>query len=58
MLFQEVTPETTGYLLLGYAVLIGGPLLYLLSYLVRRRNLERDIRLMESLEDEKETRPQ
>ena len=52
MLFQEATPDTAGYLLLGYAVLIGGPLLYLLSYYLRRRNLERDIQLMESLEDD------
>jgi predicted metallo-beta-lactamase superfamily hydrolase len=54
MLFQEVTPDTANYLILGYVVLIGGPLLYLLSYVLRRRNLERDIQLMESLKDETE----
>jgi hypothetical protein len=54
MLFQEATPETTNYMLLGFAVLIGGPLLYILAFFLRRRNLDKDLRLIESLKEDKE----
>jgi len=54
MLFQEVAPDTTGYMLLGYAVLLGLPLLYVLSFFMRRRNLEKDIQLIESLREDEE----
>jgi hypothetical protein len=46
--------ETTGYMLLGYAFLIGLPLLYILSWVVQRRNLERDVELLRSLSQEAE----
>lgn len=51
MLFQEITPDTTSYMLLGFAVLFGLPLLYIVSLIVRRRNLEKDVELIESLDD-------
>ena len=54
MLFQEITPDTNGYMLLGYAVLLGLPLLYVLSFYIRRRNLEKDIQLIQSLREEEE----
>jgi hypothetical protein len=53
MLLQQPTPDTLAYLLLGYAVLLGLPLLYVLSFIVRHRNLEKDISLIETLKDEK-----
>jgi hypothetical protein len=54
MFFQEVTPDTTGYMLLGYAVLLGLPLAYVAWFFIRRRNLERDRRLIESLQADDE----
>ncbi len=38
------------YLALGYAVFLGGMALYALSLFVRRRNVERDERLMSQIE--------
>ncbi|MBL8055424.1 MAG: hypothetical protein JNK29_01935 [Anaerolineales bacterium] len=46
------TPDTFNYLLLGYAVLFGLPFLYLLSWWFRRRNLQRDLELLQTLNDE------
>ncbi|MBP7692720.1 MAG: hypothetical protein KA764_12420 [Anaerolineales bacterium] len=47
------TPNTLNYMLLGYAVLFGLPLLYVISWWFRRRNLRRDLELLKSLADEK-----
>jgi hypothetical protein len=44
------TPDTSGYMLLGYAVLFGLPFLYVLSWLFRRRNLQRDLEMIKTLE--------
>jgi hypothetical protein len=52
MFLQEITPDTLNYMLLGFAVLLGLPLLYVISLLVRQRNLEKDIALIETLKDE------
>lgn len=53
MLFQQTTPNTINYMLLGFAVLLGLPLLYVLSFVLRQRNLERDVELIETLKEEK-----
>lgn len=48
------TPDTFGYMLLGYGALFGLLFLYVLSWWLRRRNLEKDLEVMKSLdEDEK-----
>ncbi len=52
MLLQQATPDTLNYMLLGFAVMLGLPLLYVLSFVMRQRNLERDIQLIETLKDE------
>ena len=52
MLLQQPTPDTFSYLLLGYAVLLGMPLLYVLSFIVRQRNLEKDLQLIETMREE------
>jgi hypothetical protein len=39
-------------MILGYVVLFGLPLLYVLSWWFRRRNLEKDIEVLKSLEEE------
>jgi hypothetical protein len=46
------TPDTFGYMLLGYAVLFGMPFLYLVSWWFRRRNLERDLEAVQGLAEE------
>lgn len=54
MVFDNVTPNTVNYLIAGYAVLLGLPLLYIVSWVVRRRNLKRQMELLETLAKEKE----
>ncbi|RMF43079.1 MAG: hypothetical protein D6755_10735 [Anaerolineae bacterium] len=44
--------ETTGYMVFGYAVIFVVMFLYLGSLMLRKRNLEQDITLLESLEKE------
>jgi DMSO/TMAO reductase YedYZ heme-binding membrane subunit len=46
-------PDTSGYMLVGYIVFIVLPLLFILSLILRRRNLEKDEAAIQSLtEDE------
>ena len=50
-LLQDAIPDTTGYMLFGYAIFLGLPALYLISWFLRRRNLERDPRVAVSIVD-------
>lgn len=50
---MEQPPDTFGYLVLGYAFLFGLPFLYVLSWFIRRRNLEKDLEVLRMLEEEK-----
>ncbi|HEX9595766.1 MAG TPA: hypothetical protein VF982_02710 [Anaerolineales bacterium] len=43
------TPDTTAYLILGYAVIFGALALHLASLRLRRRNLERDLEVLEEI---------
>ncbi len=48
-----LTPaETTDYMIAGYAVIFTVMFLYMGSLALRRRNLERDIALLEELDEE------
>lgn len=47
----ETTPDTTAYLVAGYAVIFGLMALWIASLAIRRRNLERDLEVMEELEE-------
>lgn len=49
------TPNTIAYMIAGYAVLLGLPLLYVASWFVRRRNLEKDLDVIQSISDNKES---
>jgi hypothetical protein len=49
------TPNTASFLYIGYGIIIGLLLLYLASFAVRRRNLEKDLELIETLEAEAKT---
>jgi hypothetical protein len=51
LLLQD-TPDTSRFLYIGFAFLIGLPLLYLASLAARRRNLEKDLEMVETLEAE------
>jgi hypothetical protein len=42
--------ETTGYLILGYTVIFGVLFLHLASFVVRGRNLRRDLQMLEQFE--------
>ena len=52
-MFLEETPNTVGYMIAGYAVFFGLPFLYILSWLVRQRNLEKDVEMIETLSEGK-----
>jgi hypothetical protein len=51
---MDQTPNTVNYLIMGYAVLLGMPLLYLLSWRLRRRSLEKDLEVIQSLSETKD----
>jgi CcmD family protein len=58
MFFQEITPDTSGYMIAGYTVAFTVIGLYLLSLYLRNRNLKRDLETLESLQPEKpKTKP-
>jgi CcmD family protein len=42
-ILQSAPAETTRYMIAGYAVIFSVMFLYLLSLVIRRRNLERDL---------------
>jgi hypothetical protein len=54
MLFDNTTPNTVNYLIAGYTVLLGFPILYVVSWLVRRSGLKRQLETLETLKKEKE----
>jgi hypothetical protein len=53
MFFQEATPDTSGYMIAGYAVAFTVMGIYLLSFYLRTRNLKRDLEILETLKPEK-----
>jgi len=48
---QDAPANTTTYMIAGYAVIFGLMLIYLISLSVRRRNLQQDAEIPESLEN-------
>ena len=56
MFFQDAPPDTSSYMILGYAVFFGISIIYLISLAVRRRNLERDLQTLEELQAENKSR--
>jgi hypothetical protein len=51
MLFQEATPNTINYMILGYAVIFTVMAIYLVSLAIRQRNLRQDLDLLKELEE-------
>lgn len=50
LLFENSIPDTTSYMIAGYAVIFGVMLVYLVSLFVRARNLRQDLRVLHDLE--------
>ena len=50
MFFQEPTPDTSGYMIAGYAIAFIVMGLYVASLYLRNRNLNRDVETFEELD--------
>jgi hypothetical protein len=50
MFFQEGTPDTSGYMIAGYAVAFVVMIIYVLSLYVRNRNLKKDLTMLDELD--------
>jgi len=50
MLFQT-TPDTSAYMIAGYAIFFGVAIIYVTSLVARWKNLQRDLETLEELED-------
>ena len=50
ILLEQGPAQTTGYMVLGYAVIFSVMLLYLISLAVRSRNLQRNLKSLKELE--------
>ena len=53
MFFLETPPNTSSYMVAGYAVAFGVMLIYVLSLYIRSRNLNRDLSMLEEMDKEK-----
>ena len=49
---QDGPANTTSYMIAGYAVIFGIMLIYLISLLVRQRNLQKDLEVLEEIQAE------
>ena len=47
---QQAPAETTRYMIAGYAVIFSVMFLYILSLVIRRRNLERNLETLKEME--------
>jgi hypothetical protein len=56
MPLDPTTPNTVGYLIAGYIFLLGLPIAYIVTWFIRRRSLERDIEMLESLQADEQKR--
>jgi hypothetical protein len=50
-LLQEGPAQTANYMIAGYSVIFGVMALYLVSLIVRRRNLKQDLDTLEEIEE-------
>jgi len=49
-ILQHAPAETTRYMVAGYSVIFSVMLLYIVSLIVRRRNLNRDLDILNEME--------
>lgn len=52
MFLLETTPDTSGYMILGYSVFFITMTIYIASLYIRNRNLKRDLEILESIQAE------
>ncbi len=50
MLFQEATPDTSGYMIAGYVIAFVVMGLYVASMYLRSRNLKQDLSMLEEMD--------
>jgi hypothetical protein len=53
MFFLETPPDTSQYMVVGYAISFGVMLLYVVSLFIRSRNLKRDMSMLEEMDKDK-----
>jgi CcmD family protein len=53
-LLQQSPPNTTSYMVAGYAVIFIVLLIYLFSLAMRRKNLKQDLSVLQDMEDKSE----
>ena len=51
---QDGPANTTSYMIAGYAVIFGIMLIYLISLLIRQRNLQKDMEVLEEIQTEEQ----
>ncbi|MBZ0282284.1 MAG: hypothetical protein K8L97_16200 [Anaerolineae bacterium] len=51
-MIETVTPDTTGYLMLGLAIVFTFSVLFIGSMFLRYRSYQQDLKLIEQLKDE------
>ena len=51
LLQQAATPDTSKYMILGYSVIFGVILLYLISLVVRFRNTKQEYQVLKELDE-------
>jgi len=52
MFFLETPPDTSGYMIAGYAIAFAVMVIYVASLYIRFRNLNRDLSMLEEMEEE------
>jgi hypothetical protein len=52
VLLQEGPANTTSYMIAGYTIIFGVMLIYLISLLIRQRNLNKDLEVLEEIQVE------
>jgi hypothetical protein len=53
MFLLETPPDTSGYMIAGYAIAFGVMFLYVASLFIRYRNLNRDLSVFEEMDQDK-----
>ena len=53
MFFLETPPDTSSYMVAGYAIAFGVMFIYVVSLFIRFRNLKRDMSMFEEMDKNK-----
>lgn len=53
MFFLETPPDTSGYMVAGYAIAFAVMVIYVASLFIRFRNLQRDMSMLEEMDKDK-----